>query len=72
MLQMHQRIVALEAQREEDKVKIAQLTSIVNFESCKEYDATDDSFSDGCSIDWFTWEPLNTMHILHESRSAYV
>lgn len=71
MLMMHQRIEALEVQRVEHEAQIAALTKVVEYESRREYDAVEESFSDGCSIDWFIREPLDTMHVISESMSPW-
>ncbi|MEW5310255.1 MAG: hypothetical protein WDW38_002071 [Sanguina aurantia] len=70
LLSMHQRIVALEAQQKAHKAQIQRLTRTMDYESYREYDAAADTFSDGCCIDWFVWEPLDTMHVMGGSMSA--
>lgn len=67
---MMQRISALEAQGEAQRGQIACLmamavASAAGVEGAKEYDAAEDRFSDGCCIDWFIWEPVESIHIIN-------
>lgn len=64
MLMMHERIIALEAQGDVHRDQLARLTHV----ECgpKEYDVAEDKFTDGGGcVDWFIWEPVESIHVLN-------
>ncbi len=70
-LMLHERIVALERKVDEmEKAHahamdtIDDLTARTAGLECAAYDPDTNTFSDGSSLDWFVWEPVDTAHVL--------